>query len=162
MKILAYHFLPFWNVTNAKCGTNHSTTQNAKYNGVKIWKGPTSWRHRWTCESMFQLFILLSPNVDQILMSSILSFRFWKCHNENNRQKILLSCILHSRVRSKTENRFIGVSACMVCQSNKKMHPAWMGGGLGENGDVCMFGWVALLCTRNYHNIVNLLYSNTK
>ena len=68
MKILAYHFLPFWNVTNAKCGASYSATQNAKYNGVKIWKGPKSWCHRWTCESMPQLCIPLSPNVDQISM----------------------------------------------------------------------------------------------
>ena len=39
---------------------------------------------------------------------------------------------------------------------------AWMGGSLGENGYMYIYGWVALLCTSNYHNIVNRLYPNTK
>lgn len=69
------------------------------------------------------------------------SFRFWRCHNENNRQKILLSCVLYSRVRSKTEDRFIGVCVCMVCQSNKKMHPAWMGGESGGEWR-CEYVWL--------------------
>ena len=87
------------------------------------------------------------------------SFRFWRRHNENNRQKILLLCVLYSRVRSKTEDRFIGVCVCMVCQSNKKCILREWEGNLGENGEVSMYGWVALLCTRNCHYIVNLLYS---
>ena len=36
------------------------------------------------------------------------------------------------------------------------------GGGLGENGYIYMYGWVALLCTWSYHNIVNQLYANIK
>ena len=40
---------------------------------------------------------------------------------------------------------------------------AWMGGEFGvEWLHVCVCGWVALLCTWNYHNIVNWLYSNIK
>ena len=35
-------------------------------------------------------------------------------------------------------------------------------GSLGENGCVCMCDCVALLCTWNYHNIVNWVYSNIK
>ena len=34
---------------------------------------------------------------------------------------------------------------------------AWMGGELGENGYMYMYGWVTLLSTWNYHNIVNWL-----
>ena len=37
-----------------------------------------------------------------------------------------------------------------------------MGGELGENGHMYMYGGVPSLFTRNYHNIVNLLYSSTK
>ena len=33
---------------------------------------------------------------------------------------------------------------------------------LGENGYMYMYGWVPLLCTWNYHNIINWLYSNEK
>ena len=32
----------------------------------------------------------------------------------------------------------------------------------GENGYMCIYGWVPLLFTYNYHKIVNWLYSNTK
>ena len=39
---------------------------------------------------------------------------------------------------------------------------AWMRGGLGENGHVCMYGRVPLLSTQNYHNTVNRLHSNRK
>ena len=39
---------------------------------------------------------------------------------------------------------------------------AWMGGELGENDYMHMYGWVSSLSTWNYHNIVNQLYSNTK
>ena len=39
---------------------------------------------------------------------------------------------------------------------------AWMQRSLGENGYMYMHGWVPLLSTWNYHNIVNQLYSNTK
>ena len=35
-------------------------------------------------------------------------------------------------------------------------------GSLGENGYMYMYGWVPLLFTWNYHNIVNQLYPNTK
>ena len=38
----------------------------------------------------------------------------------------------------------------------------WMGGEFGRNGYMYMYGWVPLLLTWNYHNIVNWLYSNTK
>ena len=38
---------------------------------------------------------------------------------------------------------------------------AWKGGVLREN-DTCMWGWVPLLYTWNFHNIVNQLYSITK
>ena len=34
--------------------------------------------------------------------------------------------------------------------------------GLGEDGYMCMYGWVPSLFTGNYHNIVNRLYPNTK
>ena len=39
--------------------------------------------------------------------------------------------------------------------------PGWEG-SLEENGYMYMCGWVALLFTQNYHNIVNWLYSHTK
>ena len=39
--------------------------------------------------------------------------------------------------------------------------PGWKR-GLGENGFMCTYGWVTLLCTWNYHNIVNWPYSNIK
>ena len=39
---------------------------------------------------------------------------------------------------------------------------AWMGGSFGENGCMYMDGWVPLLPTWNYHNIVNQIYPNTK
>ena len=35
---------------------------------------------------------------------------------------------------------------------------AWMGGSFGENGYMYMYGLVPLLCTFNYHNIVNRQY----
>ena len=39
--------------------------------------------------------------------------------------------------------------------------PGWEG-SLGENGYMCMYGWVPSLSTWNYDNIVNRLYPNTK
>ena len=39
---------------------------------------------------------------------------------------------------------------------------AWMGGDLGENGCVYMYGWVPSLFIWDYHNIVNRLYPTTK
>ena len=42
-----------------------------------------------------------------------------------------------------------------MCQSG------WEG-LLGENGYTYMYGWVSLLFTWNYHNIVNRLYPNIK
>ena len=39
---------------------------------------------------------------------------------------------------------------------------AWMGGGLGENGYMYMYGWVPSPFTWNYHNIISQLCSNTK
>ena len=39
--------------------------------------------------------------------------------------------------------------------------PGWEG-SLGENGYMYIYGWVLLLFTWNYHNIVNWLYPNTK
>ena len=39
--------------------------------------------------------------------------------------------------------------------------PGWEG-SLGENGCMCMCGWVPSLPTWNYHNIVNHLYSSIK
>ena len=38
----------------------------------------------------------------------------------------------------------------------------WMGGGLGENGYMYMYGWVPSLFTWNHHNIVNQLYPSIK
>ena len=38
--------------------------------------------------------------------------------------------------------------------------PGWEQ-GLGESAYVCMYGWAPLF-TRNYHNIVNWLYANTR
>ena len=38
---------------------------------------------------------------------------------------------------------------------------AWMGEEFGGQW-IHKYGWVPLLCTWNYHNIVNQLYSNTK
>ena len=35
-------------------------------------------------------------------------------------------------------------------------------GSLGKNGYMYMYGWVALLSTWNYHNIVNWLYSSKR
>ena len=43
---------------------------------------------------------------------------------------------------------------------NVTWQPGWEG-HFGENGYVHMCGWVPLLSTRNYHNSVNQLYSNT-
>ena len=40
---------------------------------------------------------------------------------------------------------------------NVVWQPGWEG-SLGENGYTCMYGWVPLLFTCNYHNIVNQLY----
>ena len=51
----------------------------------------------------------------------------------------------------------------------KLMIPALAGGfltteptreALGKNGYMCMYGWVPLLFTWNYHSILNQLYSN--
>ena len=39
---------------------------------------------------------------------------------------------------------------------------AWMGGGLGENGYMYMYGWVLSLFTWHCHNFVNWLYLNTQ
>ena len=39
---------------------------------------------------------------------------------------------------------------------------AYKGGGFGENGCMCMFGWVSSVFTWNYHKIVNRLYPNKK
>ena len=36
---------------------------------------------------------------------------------------------------------------------NVTWQPGWEG-GLGEDGYMCLFDWVSLLCTRNYHGIV--------
>ena len=36
--------------------------------------------------------------------------------------------------------------------------PGWEG-SLGENGSTCMYGWITLLFTWKYHNIVNWLYT---
>ena len=44
---------------------------------------------------------------------------------------------------------------------NVTWQPGWEG-SLGETGYLYMWGWVALLSTWNYHNIVNWLYSNIK
>ena len=43
---------------------------------------------------------------------------------------------------------------------NVMWQPRWEG-SLGENGHVCIYGWVPSLFTWNYHNIVNQLYPNT-
>ena len=39
---------------------------------------------------------------------------------------------------------------------------AWIGGEFGGEGYTYMYGWVPLLSTWNYHNIVNRFYPNTK
>ena len=44
---------------------------------------------------------------------------------------------------------------------NSAQYYGWEG-SLGENGYMCMYGWVPLLSTGNYHSTVNRLYSNTK
>ena len=44
---------------------------------------------------------------------------------------------------------------------NGMWQPEWEG-SLGENGYMCKYGWVPLLFTWNYHNIVNWLYISTK
>ena len=44
---------------------------------------------------------------------------------------------------------------------NVMWKPGWEG-SLGENGYMYMYGWVALLCTWNSHNIVNRSFSNIK
>ena len=44
---------------------------------------------------------------------------------------------------------------------NVMWHLGWEW-GLEKNGHMYTYGWVALLFTWNYHNIVNWLYSNTK
>ena len=41
------------------------------------------------------------------------------------------------------------------------MWQPWCQGNLGENGYMCMYCWVPLLSTWNYHYIVNWLYSST-
>ena len=43
---------------------------------------------------------------------------------------------------------------------SKSIHVvAWMG---GEEGYMYRYGWVPLLCTQNYHSIINQPYSNAK
>ena len=37
--------------------------------------------------------------------------------------------------------------------------PGWEG-SFGENGYIHMYGWVTLLCTWNYHNIIHQTYSS--
>ena len=44
---------------------------------------------------------------------------------------------------------------------NVMWQPGWEG-SLGENEYMYMYGWVPSLLPRNYHNIVNGLYPNTK
>ena len=44
---------------------------------------------------------------------------------------------------------------------NVKWQPGWEV-NWGENGYIYTYSWVSLLSTRNYLNIVNRLYSNTK
>ena len=49
----------------------------------------------------------------------------------------------------------------IVISPNQQTRLNWLSGwegSLGENGYLYMYGWVALLCTWNYHNIVNRLY----
>ena len=43
----------------------------------------------------------------------------------------------------------------IMCQAGWK-------GGWGENGSMYVYGWVPLLFTSNYHNVVHRLYPNTK
>ena len=51
---------------------------------------------------------------------------------------------------------------CQACALvNVMWQPGWEG-SLGENGYICMDGWVPSLLTWNHHNIVNWLYPNTK
>ena len=45
--------------------------------------------------------------------------------------------------------------------STSTWQPEWEE-SLGENGYMYMYGWIPLLSTWNYHNIVNRLYSNKK
>ena len=40
-------------------------------------------------------------------------------------------------------------------------HPGWEG-SLGQNEYMYMYGWIPLLYTWNYYNIIILVYSNTK
>ena len=47
-------------------------------------------------------------------------------------------------------------------ETSKCYVAAWVGGVLGENGYICMYGWVPLLVTGNYHNIAKWLYSNAQ
>ena len=44
---------------------------------------------------------------------------------------------------------------------NVTWQPGWEG-SFGENGYMYMYGWIPLLSTWNYHNIVNWLYSNIR
>ena len=44
---------------------------------------------------------------------------------------------------------------------NVTWQPGWEG-SLGKNGSMYVYGWVTVLFTWNYHNIVNLLNSNIK
>ena len=59
--------------------------------------------------------------------------------------------------------KWITNNYCVVQRTliNVKWQPGWEG-SLGEKGYMYMYGWVPLLSTRNYHNIVNWLYLNTK
>ena len=51
---------------------------------------------------------------------------------------------------------------CSTGDSARCHAAAWMGRGVGETGYTYMYGWVPLLLTWSYHNIVTGLYSNTK
>ena len=69
-----------------------------------------------------------------------------------------------SKGRQRDENIFISARSYHIAQEtllNVMWQPGWAG-SLGENGYMYMCGWVPLLSTWNYHNIVNQLYSNTK
>ena len=55
---------------------------------------------------------------------------------------------------SPPKNHWVKIKRACHC-------PGW-NGSLGENGYLYMDGWVPLLSTWNYHNIVHWLYSKTK
>ena len=56
-----------------------------------------------------------------------------------------------------THQAWVSNQRCCTCKGNyAQCHVAtWMGGESGENGYMYAYGWVPLLCTWNYHNIVN-------